>query len=56
MGAALAEPPAAACARASLTATEMRSVKACACAQVTGFVVNPDQPGKRFVDGVLVSY
>ncbi|KAK9831514.1 hypothetical protein WJX81_004678 [Elliptochloris bilobata] len=24
--------------------------------QVAGFVVNPDRPGKRFVDGVLVSY
>jgi hypothetical protein len=25
-------------------------------AQVTGFMVNPPEPGKRFVDGVLVPY
>ena len=37
-------------------ATSVCSVKALAGAQVTGFVVNPDQPGKRFVDGVLVPY
>ena len=24
--------------------------------QVAGFVVNPERPGKRFVEGVLVPY
>ena len=27
--------------------------RVCLTLQVTGFVVNPDQPGKRFVEGVL---
>ena len=30
------------------------SLSICLEMQVTGFVVNPEQPGKRFVEGVLV--
>ena len=35
---------------------ELLSDPSPAAMQVTGFVVNPDKPGKRFMDGVLVPY